>query len=195
MIIFDLETLDTESTAVVFSLGAVYHDGISELSYQNLIDTGIFIKFDVREQIVDYKRTRNKSTLEWWSKQSVEARKASVVPSASDLDVKTGLGVLYKWFKTLPDYKNELIMARGILDQSCSESLARSAGLPPILPFASWRDIRTAMDFMYPKNRNGYVDVDTSIVPDYKRVNVIRHHPLHDSAEDACMVLGGVDSE
>jgi hypothetical protein len=48
---------------------------------------------------------------------------------------------------------------------------------------------------MYPKNRNGYVDVDTSIVPDYKRVNVIRHHPLHDSAEDACMVLGGVDSE
>lgn len=192
MIVFDVETLDVESTAVVLSIGAVYHDGNSPLSYQAMIDSGLFVKFDVREQVSSLKRTRSKDTMEWWSKQSIEARRASLIPNDSDLDAVTGIEVVRKWFSKIPDYKNEIIFARGSLDQMCTESLIRSIGAEQIVSYASWRDVRTGIELLYEKTRNGYVDVDVNQVKDYSRGNVLRHHPTHDSAEDLCMILGGV---
>jgi len=191
MFVWDVETLDIESTAVVLSIGAVYHDGVSEVSYQKLIDTGVFVKFSANDQIVNYKRTRNKETLDWWAKQSPEAKRASVVPSEDDYDAVTGLKILRTWFQSFPDWKNEIVWARGTLDQLCTESLTRAAGTEQIAPYASWRDVRTGIEMLYPTTRNGYVDVDNTKVKDYSRTNVIRHHPLHDCAEDMCMLLGG----
>lgn len=192
MLVWDIESLDLESTTVILSVGAVYHDGVSEVSFQGLIDTGIFVKFDANEQISKYKRTKNKSTLEWWSKQSKEAKGASLYPSAErDVDTITGLEVLNEWFKRIPDHKNEIVWARGSLDQLATESLYRAAGISPVVPHSSWRDLRTGIELLYPVTRNGYIDVDTSRVKDYTRTNVIRHNPIHDSAEDMCMLLGG----
>lgn len=191
MIVWDVETLDVESTAVVLSIGAVYHDGIEPLSYQKMIDTGVFVKLDVREQVRDFRRTRSKDTMEWWSKQSIESRRASLIPREDDLDAATGIAVLKKWFSAIPDYKNEVVWARGTLDQMCTESLIRCTGMEQIVSYASWRDVRTGIELLYEKTRNGYVDVDVNQVSDYSRGNVLRHHPTHDSAEDLCMILGG----
>lgn len=191
MYVFDVESLDLESTTVILSIGAVYHDGVSPISYQNLIDTGILIKFDARDQIANYKRTKSRSTLEWWDKQSEEAKRASLLPTTADLDAVTGLNAFNKWFSKFPDYKNEIVWARGSLDQLSMESLYRATGVAPSVPHSSWRDIRTGIELLYEKTRNGYVDVDPDKVLDYTRTNVIRHNPLHDCAEDMCMLIGG----
>jgi hypothetical protein len=50
-----------------------------------------------------------------------------------------------------------------------------------------WRDVRTAVDLMG-GGTNGYCDV---IHPLFERAQVIKHHPVHDCALDAMMLMYG----
>lgn len=193
MFSFDIECLDLDSTAGILSLGCVYHNGTSDVTYQGLIDTGIFIKFDVQDQIKRFKRTTCKSTLDWWKKQSHDAQVTNLIPHADDLDTETGMQLLRTWFTSKPDHKNEIVWARGGLDQMCLESLMRAINMDPFIYYASWRDTRTAIECFYPKSKNGYVQVDPNKIAGYERTQVLKHHPLHDSANDLCQLLGGVE--
>lgn len=192
MFSFDIETLDLESTAIILSIGAVYYDGVSNLTYQGLIDSSIFVKLDVREQVKNLGRTKNRDTMDWWAKQSSEAKRISLLPSDTDVSAGDALDIVTRWFKTKPDYKNDVIWSRGHLDQMCIESLMRVTGKSPFISHASWRETRTAIECMYEKSKNGYVAVDTSLISDYDENRVIRHHPVHDATNDMCMLVGGV---
>lgn len=64
----DLETLDTVPSAVVLSIGAVLFDPNS--SY---IGETFYAKLEVETQ-VNAGRTKSPQTLEWWAKQSDQAR-------------------------------------------------------------------------------------------------------------------------
>lgn len=69
-IMLDLETLDTESTAVVTAIGAVFFDPSIRWvgpAYYAVMD-------DWREQ-VEIGRTISPETVKWWLKQSDDARK------------------------------------------------------------------------------------------------------------------------
>jgi hypothetical protein len=187
----DVETLDLESTAVILSIGAVFYDGEKKLTYNGLFDDGCFIKLDIRDQLKNYGRTKSQDTIDWWKKQSPEAKAASLIPSPDDLSVLDALHTLDAWIKSKPDYRNDLVWARGGLDQLCLDSLARAAGHKPAMYYGSWRDVRTAVEFFYPKSKNGYVEVDTSIVEDFDESLVLKHHPVHDAAFDICMLAGG----
>jgi hypothetical protein len=66
---FDIETLDTESSAVVLSASIIHFDLGSTFTYEELLSNAMFVKFNVKEQIKDYKRTMNKRTVEWWNQQ------------------------------------------------------------------------------------------------------------------------------
>ena len=187
----DIETLGVESTSVILSIGAVYSDGEAPFSYQKFIDDSIFIKFDYRDQRENYGRTTDKSTMEWWKKQSKEAQETNLLPIKTDVSTITGIQMLRDWFDSKPGAKKLNVWQRGTLDQTCLDSLFRSAGVQPLTNYGRWRDIRTALECYYPDAVNGYVEVDLKIVPDFDPTKVLTHHAAHDCARDICMLVGG----
>ncbi len=68
-IMLDLETLDTQPTAVVVSIGAVAFDPATGLGKE-------FYEVLELEEQAEYGRTLNAGTVAWWLQQSEEARKA-----------------------------------------------------------------------------------------------------------------------
>jgi hypothetical protein len=187
MFMFDIETLGVESTSVILSLGIVHFDkGVD--NYSDLIENGLFIKFNANEQVKQYGRTIDKDTITWWSKQNEYARATNFIPHESDLTVMDGLGILKRYIKKHRTDDNEVFWARGSLDQVCIDSLCKAADEDLITFYNNWRDVRTAIDFISEKPKNGYCQVAH---PTFNRDDVCKHHPVHDCALDVMMLLYG----
>jgi hypothetical protein len=165
-------------------------DESTELSYQNLIDTGFFIKLDSMDQVKRLSRTKMDSTLEWWKKQTSYAKETNLIPQTSDVKAEEAIELFNKWFTSKPNWKEDLVWVRGSMDQPVFESLHRAMGIESKIPYNKFRDIRTALQCFYPNEKGGYIDIDVKKVPDYDSSKVFPHHPLHDSARDLCMLLG-----
>lgn len=184
MYIFDIETLDTESTAVVLSAALVWvNEGDT---YEDMIDNCLFVKFDSKIQAAKYNRTISKETLDWWLKIHPAIRKTSFDPSPNDLSPEDGILALKDY---ITKHGDGLIWARGSLDQMVIDSLTLKVDMERLLPYNNWRDVRTAVDCMCSTAKNGYCDIDH---PTFKRHNVIKHDPRHDCALDGMMLLYGV---
>lgn len=164
----------------------VYLDPTKKPSYQDLLDNACFVKFDAKEQI-DMGRELNKETLEWWEKQHKYVREVSFKPCVNDVSAREGISILQQYMAQFPDPQKQTVWARGSLDQVTIDSLARKVDVPPIASYNVWRDVRTAIDIMYGTS-NGYCEID---YPDFQRAAVIKHHPVHDCALDAMMLLYG----
>jgi hypothetical protein len=191
MLFLDIETLSVESTAVILSIGALHISDTSPAPYTSLLNESIFIKLNAKEQIDKYNRTVSKDTLKWWSEQSDFAKKLNYTPSKEDWGVEESLTTLENWINKVSD-KNTLCWIRGTLDQVCLDSLYRAAGKAPPIGYNKYRDIRTAIDFLYPDtSKNGYVDVDPELCLGFDRDQVLAHHPVHDCARDCAMMLYG----
>ena len=186
MYMFDIETLDVESTSVILSAAAIKFDP-NDLTktYQDYLDEALFVKFDVKEQMRDYNRTVSKDTMQWWSEQHDYVRKVSFVPSSDDLSVSEGLDRLIDYVKVA---EGDTIWSRGSLDQMAIDSLCKVAGKPLIAPYFTWRDVRTALDCLTQTSKNGYCKIKGGFD---SRSNVIKHHPTHDCAFDIMMLLHG----
>lgn len=136
---------------------------------------------------MDVGRTVSKGTLDWWKEQHEYTRKVSFDPKHDDMTVENGFNELYAYMKKFPNAQQQTMWARGSLDQMAIDSLARKFDLEPITRYNYWRDVRTAVDILY-GTTDGYVDVDH---PDFKRHEVIKHHPVHDCALDSMMLMYG----
>jgi hypothetical protein len=195
MFMFDIETLGIESTAVVLSAAIICFDPEkdSDISFRELVERGLLVKFDAKDQVKRLDRTMTKSTLDWWGKQGDYQQKLSFVPDASrDLITEDGLQAIRKYINQYhrgADPQTMTIWARGSLDQMAIDSLALKAGVEPIAPFNRWRDVRTAIDLMT-DSKNGYCTVR-----DLDRDEVVKHDPVHDCALDILMLLRGESSE
>lgn len=191
MFMFDIETLGVESTTVVLSAGIVYFDPAADdnLSYEELVERGLFVKFDAKDQVKRLDRTITKSTLDWWAKQGKWQQETNFNPLEDDLLVEDGFKVLHKYINKYlkgKSWETEIMWARGSLDQMAIDSLANKAGVDPIAPFNRWRDVRTAVD-MLTGSTNGYCEV-----ADLDWDKVAKHHPVHDCALDALMLMRGI---
>jgi len=88
-IIYDFETLSQNMfTGAVVSLACLEFDSARFTQgdgyvYEDLIARTKTIKFDVKEQVQEYGRTIQKSTLDWWKKQD-EAAQIQLKPSKED---------------------------------------------------------------------------------------------------------------
>ena len=195
MFMFDIETLGIESTAVVLSAAIICFDPEkdSDISFRELVERGLLVKFDAKDQVKRLDRTMTKSTLDWWGKQGDYQQKLSFVPDASrDLITEDGLQAIRKYINQYhrgADPQTMTIWARGSLDQMAIDSLALKAGVERIAPFNRWRDVRTAVDLMT-DSKNGYCKVT-----DLNRDEVVKHDPVHDCALDILMLLRGESSE
>jgi exodeoxyribonuclease VIII len=73
-IMLDLETLGTSSNSVIIAVGAVKFDPTTKLI------TDYFYEVVDRESCVEYGMEIDQSTVDWWAKQSTEARSAFNIP-------------------------------------------------------------------------------------------------------------------
>lgn len=187
MFIFDIETLGVESNAVVLSAALIHFDPSKEPSYQDLLNDTCFVKFKAKDQVERLKRTVDLGTIEWWKNQHEYTRSVSFDSSKDDVLVEDGIAMLHNYMNKFPDSHKQTMWARGSLDQMAIDSLARKVDLQPITNYNMWRDVRTAVDILY-GTINGYCEVDH---PTFKRHEVIKHHPVHDCALDAMMLMYG----
>ena len=187
MFIFDVETLSTESSSVVLSASIIHFEIGNYYTYEQLLESSCFVKFNVKEKIQIYKRVTSKSTLEWWSKQHTFIKDTSLVPKETDVTVIDGLNILKSYISKHPE-KEQTFWARGSLDQMVIDSLCVSAEQDPIAPYNVWRDVRTAVDLITETSKNGYCEI---VHPTFQRHNVIKHHPTHDCALDVMMLIYG----
>lgn len=184
MFVFDIETLGIESTSVVLSAAIVHFDPSESVTYQELLDRALFVKFDAKIQVSNG-RTIDSSTLAWWEKQSSLAKSKSLIPDRNiDVSPEVGLNSLRSYYNN-PNIGNKLVWTRGPLDQIVSESLAKSFKLEPFAPYWAYRDVRTAIDLTKDSN-NGYCEVEG-----FSDSAVVKHDPIHDVAYDALMLLYG----
>ena len=177
---FDVETLSTESTAVVLSAAICYFDLEEEVTFEQLKERTLFVKFNSREQLTgENKRHISKSTLDWWSKQAEFTRARSLLPHKDDLNAADGIDALLMYVETFGE-KNSSMWARGSLDQMCIDSLCNWAGKPPLTHFNNWMDVRTALRCLKDTiNKYGYCDI-----PNFDRDLVAKHDPVDDVCID-----------
>jgi len=187
MLMFDIETLGVESTAVVLSAALIHFEPEKQPSYQDLLDNAIFVKFNAKDQIERLKRTVDIGTIEWWKNQHEYVRSVSFVPNSTDVTAEQGLTLLHDYMNKIPNATKETMWARGSLDQMAIDSLAVKVDMQQITGYNVWRDVRTAVDILYGTS-NGYVEVEH---PTFRRHEVIKHHPVHDCALDAMQLLYG----
>ena len=187
MFFFDVETLGVESNAVILSAALIHFDPEKKPTYQDLLDDACFVKLNAKDQISRLKRTIDKGTLEWWSTQHEYVRGISFDPKPTDLYAEDAIKELQAYMSKFVNANGQTMWARGSLDQMAIDSLAKKLDMPAITGYNMWRDVRTAVDLMS-GGTNGYCEVDH---PKFDRASVIKHHPVHDCALDAMMLMYG----
>ena len=187
MFMFDIETLGTESTSVILSAAIIHFELGKDYEYEQLLEDSLFVKFDVQEQLKQFKRVAQKDTIDWWSKQHEYVRGVSLKPTDLDMSALEAVRALREYAAQFPE-KNQTIWARGSLDQMVIDSITRQLDQDLIFPYNNWRDMRTAIDLLKDTGKNGYCDIAH---PTFKSHNVIKHHPTHDCAYDIMMLIYG----
>lgn len=86
----DLETLDTKTSAVVLTLGAVKFDPFNDSPMKEL-----YIKFDIESQ-ESLDCTISNDVIDWWSKQD-ESVKTEAFSDDNRLDVKDAIDTFHKF--------------------------------------------------------------------------------------------------
>ena len=190
MFVFGVETLGKKSDSVILSMAAIYFTPGD--SPEKMREDAFFAKFDVKDQHKRLGRHMGKSTMEWWAKQCDNVKNWSFKPNP-DIDEKfeDGYERMREWVKSKND--NECwVWARGNLDQLVLDDIEEQIGLTPIFPYARWRDVRTAIDFLY-NTTNGYVKVETPawIEPFDSFLHITKHDPVDDCVYDAMMLMYG----
>lgn len=186
MLVIDIETLGTESNSVILCAAIVHFDPVEQPDFKTLKDRTLFVKFDAKEQIA-LGRKVEKSTLEWWNKQSDYVRSVSFDKTENDVSAKEGLQIIKDYISKTPLKKNQTMWARGSMDQCCLDSLAKAVDIDPLVRYNKWRDIRTAIDLLYGSS-DGYTDIEHD---SFNNDEIIAHLPYFDVLRDAMMIMYG----
>ena len=126
-------------------------------------------------------------TVKWWKNQCENVKRKSVYPTPIDARFEDGYNELKQWVRKYNDTKS-WVWARGNLDQILFHDIENQVGEESIFPHYRWRDVRTAVDFLYGTD-NGYVKVD---YPGFnKDLHITKHNPVDDCILDVMMLLYG----
>lgn len=185
--IIDVETLGTQDKSVVLSVAILHFDTTnSDITYEQLVDKCLYVKFDALEQ-KEKGRKVDPKTLEWWQKQPSAVRDLCLKPSKKDVGVVEGIQRIKDYISHFS--KDEyFVWARGSLDQRVLESLCLDFDIEPIAPYNMFMDVRTAIRLI--KNTSdvkGYCNL-----PDmYKNIGMQAHNPIDDIIRDTLMLTLG----
>ena|ERR1039458_2061241 len=189
----DIETLGLESNAVILSAAIIHFDLEKDafVTFEELIQRSLTVKISVMPQVAGPKgRQIDKSTVDWWGKQSPDAKHGSFETSSRDLMPIIAIDQLRDYIET---YSNgdDIFWARGGMDQMILDSFCRSFKQPVLTKYWQWRDFRTAIDLLSDKK---VIDrTAESIIPGFDMSKVIKHIPAHDAAYDLLQLLSCKD--
>ena len=193
MFFLDIETLSTKQDGVIVSVGLVYIANTDPKPFTDILKDSIFVKFDAAQQKALHRKA-DKSTMDWWKKQDHDTLKRNVLPSPDDLSPMDGITALKKFiYEKSGRITGHTCFTRGgmdamMLDHLCIDSLE----VKPLFPFWEYRDVRTAIEFLYPHNERSYVTIDEERCPGANAYMAMKHSPDIDAALDAAMILYGV---
>lgn len=182
-IIYDFETLgQNQRKSVVLSLAALpfteaRFTSDNPYTYEELLYSAKFIKFNAQEQVGKYGRTIDKSTLEWWAQQPAEARK-QLAPSSSDVSIAE----LHPFIMDLVDRPQDVkkVYTRGnTFDPIFLESLLENIGQKDPFPWWTVRDTRSMIEGM--AYGSGLAN---HFIPEGLEKAFVKHDPIHDIAMD-----------
>jgi len=185
-VIFDFETLSQNPfDGAAVSLAMLSFNELRFTStndkyvYGELVSDAKFIKFNVEEQVKDFGRKIEPSTLEWWGKQNKEAQKI-LKPSAEDRSITE----LYDWFlDNMPDYPAKIYTRRNTFDPIFMTSLMKATGKPE--PY-QWWDVRDTISYMEGLTAN--TSINTAFIPEGLEEHFVAHDPRHDIAMDVMRI-------
>jgi len=178
-LIYDFETLSTQATnGVVVSLAILfYNESFSNTyTYEELLANCKCIKFNVEDQVKNYNRVISKDTLDWWAKQSPEARK-QLTPSSKD-----------KLISEIDDFLSEHVDFKSLkkcytrgntFDPIFMEYIYKDIGKVERIPFWTIRDTRSTIDGM-----SWGTNLDNKFIPNGLKEKFIAHDPRHDIVMD-----------
>lgn len=140
----DLETVDNSPISGIASIGACMFD--SEKIYSKFYivvdwETGVALGL-----------TSSQSTLDWWSQQSVEARKI-FDPETPKENIVDALKKFFDWFKQANGkefWGNGADFDNSIMNMAC-----RVTGVKPTWKYTNSRCFRTIKNGRYMNNRSG----------------------------------------
>ena len=180
-VIYDFETLsqDTQNGVVTsFALLSFSEKRYIKdpYSYEELIESCAYIKFDVEEQVRTFKRTMSKDTVDWWAEQGAAA-KMQITPSPKDVSIIE----LFKFIHDNMDLKNhKKAYTRGnTFDPIFLDSVLKQCNLSNPMHWRTIRDTRSMIEGM-----SFGMDLDNSFMPGDLVSKFLKHNPCHDVAMD-----------
>ena len=194
MYMFDIETLGKSSESVVLSMACIHFETAIDKrpTPQELRDSAFFVKLDAADQIKRLHRKVDKSTVDWWAKQCDLVRDKSFTAKPDDIKLEDGVEMLRAWAKPYGNTPDKWVWARGNLDQLVLDSVEEQLQVDHVFFFNRWRDVRTAVDFLY-DTKTGYCDVDYPGFDPY--LHIYKHNPIDDCIYDVMMLLYGNTNE
>lgn len=183
----DLETLDTETTAKILSIGIVPFNFGEQISFEELCNrpSSLYIKIDMTSYAYTARFfTESISTAQWWEEQGTEARHV-LEPSLDDVGIQAALE---KMKAHLTEHVEPLkrgqgqVFCRGYdFDGGILNNALEQFEIAKPWGYNRFRCVRTVIDTLA-GTRNGYVEEDK---PD----GFIHHHALHDAAKDTLSMI------
>lgn len=184
-IIFDFETLSLNRVkGVILSLAALKFDenrfsSDNPYTWDELVDSTDYIKFDVNEQVKNYNRVIDSGTLEWWSNLPEESKRC-FYPSENDRPLKE----IYSFLKKMWPSELHRIYSRGnTFDPILLDYILEDINEKPFYVFSLIRDTRSFIEGL-----SYGTDLQNSFIPQEYKNRFIKHNPIHDIVMDVIRI-------
>lgn len=179
--IYDFETLSNDVfNGVVVNFAALKFDETRFVSnpytFEELVESAKFIKFDVEEQVKEYGREIRQSTLDWWKEQGPQAQK-QLRPSKDDVSISE----LYEFLTLELQIQNcDRVYTRGnTFDPILLQTVLKHFNREDPTRFWTIRDTRSIIDGMTYGHK-----IKNTFIPEGLESKFVHHDPKHDIAMD-----------
>lgn len=180
-LIFDFETLSQNPINGALVSCALLTFDINKLStnsytYEELLESVVYFKFDVEDQVKKWNRRVDPKTIEWWQQQSKEAL-ATIKPSKHD----ESLIEFMPWFTSHfeRDKLRYVFTRNNTFDPVIIQSICSDLNLP--VPYDWWK-IRDTKSFIMGLTYGH--DIKDSFIPPEAEGKYVKHDPRHDVVLD-----------
>ena len=190
-IIYDFETVAIGENAAVPSLAILAFDPSELLTFDELINNSLRLKFNLKQQFTDYDRKYDASTIAWWKdSQRAEAYKQVIMPSSEDISLSEAPLRINQYLASMGYQPNsgEKVWTRGNdFDVPLMKNIYEMFGKEVPYPFWCVRDIRTEIDAITPYWDDSHEGKGYTKNFPYPE-GFIAHVETHDIARDVLMM-------
>lgn len=134
----DIETVGKGSKAAIVSIGAVFFNPLTN-------EVGAEFHQVINISSAAYYGEMDASTVQWWMKQSDEAR--AIFNDESAISLKDALGEFSEWISQIEEFKSRVVWGNGAtFDNVILGNAFKAARMRQPWPFYGDRDVRTMVD-------------------------------------------------